>query len=477
MIDTFKRKLLDVLKEKEVSLAMIYDREGRILWHSGRRIRGATVDGGEGFSKTSIKRTLSGEVPLSEDDVMATSCGDDLPKSARMLFIKSLLIRPLAGDLFLYVDSGARSAFGEVDRQVLGMLGELLAETIADARTRGGPEGGLSGTSAAMQAVRDAAAKYALEDEPILVTGETGVGKNRAAELIHRVSGRRGPFVVAHLPSIPEGLIESELFGHRKGAFTGALEDRRGLVEEAAGGTLFLDEVAEVPLTFQAKLLRFIETRRYRVVGDPKEREADVRMVAATNRELEGDVRQKRFREDLYFRMSVLCLRIPPLRERKEDLRILVSEHERRLRGKTIGEGFWDVVLRHTWPGNVRELVHVLTRAGVELEGAAIGREIAEVIGCYQTRAAGRSHGVLDRATAALAAGGSFWDTVWQAFLDRDVNRSELHQWLVERHAATGGNLKHLAASLNIEEDYARFISALHKYDIHPGRDPHSPQR
>lgn len=474
MIDTFKRKLLDVLKEKEVSLAMIYDRDGRILWRSGRRIRGTTVENGEGFSKTSIKRTLSGEGPLCENDVMATSGGDDLPKSARMLFIKSLLIRPLASDLFLYVDSGTRSAFGEADRQVLGMLGELLAETIADARGRTGLEGGLSGQSAAMQAVRDAAAKYALEDEPVLVTGETGVGKNRVAEVIHRVSGRRGPFVVVHMPSIPEGLIESELFGHRKGAFTGALEDRRGLVEEAANGTLFLDEIAEAPLAFQAKLLRFVETRRYRVVGEPKEREADLRVVAASNRELDEEVRQKRFREDLYFRLSVLRLRIPPLRNRKEDIRALVLENERRLRGKIIGEGFWEVVLAHHWPGNVRELIHVLTRAGVELEGVAVGQEIAEVIGCDQTRAARPCDGALDGATAELATGRSFWDTVWQAFLNRDINRRELRQWLAVRHAATGGSLKRLAASLNIEDDYPRFISVLHKYAVHPGREPQS---
>jgi DNA-binding NtrC family response regulator len=470
MLETFKRKLGEQLKDMDVSLAMVFDRDGRILWHCGRKIRGVMVETGEGFSKCSIRKMLAASAPLVEDEVMVTSCGADLPQSARTLFIKSLLVRPIGGDLFLYADSGTRAAFDEGDRRVLETIGELLGETVDAARRRQGRDGGLSGSSAEMQSVRDLVAKYALEDEPVLITGETGVGKTRVAEWLHHVSGRDGPFVVALIPSIPEGLLESELFGHRRGAFTGATEDRGGLVDEAEGGTLLFDEIAEAPPALQAKLLRFIEARCYRVVGDPRERDADVRIVATTNRDLEEEVRRRRFRDDLYFRLSVLHLRIPPLRGRKEDIRALVFEHERRLRGKGLSEEFWETMLSHAWPGNVRELIHVLTRAGVELEGEVIGREIGAIIGGARF-AAPRDSAALDHAVAELASGRSFWDTLWKAFLDRDLSRRELQQWLCERHRTDGGNLKRLAASLNIAEDeYHRFVSALHKYDVHPSR-------
>jgi DNA-binding NtrC family response regulator len=475
MIETFKNKLAEQLRGLEVSLAMVFDRDGRILWHCGRKIRGATVEAGEGFSKGSIRQMLAAGTPFAEDEVMVTSCGDELPLSARMLFIKSLLVRPIGDDLFLYADSGTRVAFDQSDRRVLQAIGELLGETVDAARRRSGREGGLSGTSAAMQSVRDLVAKYALEEEPVLITGETGVGKTRIAELLYGVSGRKGPLVVALMPSIPEGLAESELFGHRRGAFTGATEERRGLVEEAEHGTLLLDEISEAPPALQAKLLRFIEARRYRVVGDPRERDADVRIVAATNKDLEEEVRGHRFREDLHFRLSVLHLRVPPLRSRKEDIRALVGEHERRLRGKRLSEEAWDVMLGHTWPGNVRELIHVLTRAGVELEGEVIGREIRNVIGGQKAERSPEPS-ALAHAAAEIERGRSFWETAWQAFLDRDLSRRELQQWLSERHRSTGVSLKRLAASLNITDgEYHRFVSALHKYDIHPGRTSATP--
>jgi DNA-binding NtrC family response regulator len=473
MIEIFKRRLWRLLSEKDVSLAMVYDREGRILWHCGRSVRGSSIRDGEGFSKTLALTSLEGDGVVTQEEVLATSAGEVLPRSARMLFVKSLLIRPIGDDLFLYADSGTRDRFDAADREVIGTIGELLAEALADIRTLDGPTGGLSGTSAAVQAVRQRVARYAVEDEPVLLTGETGVGKNRVAELVHRASGRKGPFVPAHMPSIPDGLIESELFGHRKGAFTGAVDDRRGLIEEAEGGLLFLDEVGEIPPAFQAKLLRVVETRRYRVVGDPREREADVRIVAATNRDLHQEVQAKRFRQDLFYRLSVLTLRIPPLRERPEDVRALVLEHERRLRGKSLGAEAWRVLLGHGWPGNVRELIHVLTRAGVEPEGATIGAEIEELLGPPSPSVAAEAgpDGPLQQALRDLDDGQSFWDTLWQAFLDRDVSRRDMRVVLSGRFTACERSLKRLAADLNIDEaDYPRFVSTLHKYEIHPGR-------
>ena len=473
MLEALKTKLWRVLQRKDVSLAMVYDADGEILWSCGRKVRGHSVREAEGFSRTLVLESLSGGQEVTADDVLATSAGDDLPRSARMLRLRSVAIRPLDEGLFLYVDSGTRERFDETDRGLLALIGELLAESLAEIRCLSGPKGGLSGTSAAVVALRSRIARYALEAEPVLLTGETGVGKNRVAELLHRASGRRGAFVSIHTPSIPEGLLESELFGHRKGAFTGAVEDRRGLVEEAQEGTLFLDEIGEVPATFQAKLLRFVETRKYRVVGDPREREADIRLVAATNLDLEEEVRKRRFREDLFFRLSVLRLGIPPLRERPEDVRALVVEHERSLRGSALSTAAWEALLAHAWPGNVRELTHVLTRAGVDLEGPVIGSEIRDLFGRARFACSSDSEGetLLREAETAMSAGRTFWETVWERFLERDLNRYEVRRFLCGHFEKSGRSLKRLAESLNIPNaDYGRFVSALHKYSIHPGQ-------
>ncbi len=468
MIDALKRRLAALLLRKEVSLALIFDREGRILWHTGRSISGHSVKDGSGFPRSAILQAIETGHSLQEEKVVDTP--GELSRSARALFIRSLLIRPLEAGLFLYVDSGSKDAFDEADRQVFEALGGLLAQALAEVRDRPARSGGLSGRSAAMAAVRDLAARYAVEEEPVLIVGETGVGKNRAAELIHQVSGRRGPFVVVHAPSIPAELFERELFGHRKGAFTGAESDRPGLLDEAQDGTLLLDEVSEVPLAVQAKLLRVVEARRFRPVGDTKEREARVRLLAASNRDLALEVKERRFREDLFFRLNVLRLRLPPLRERPEDVTLLAEEHVRLLRGKTLGAGAQQVLLGHPWPGNVRELLHVLTRAGIELDGTVIGSEIGSLV--RSGEAVGpEGQNLLQGIRSQLAAGGSFWDVAWPAFLDRELNREQMTTLLREGFAACGGSLKRLAAELSIQErDYPRFVAALHKYGIHPKR-------
>ncbi len=237
---------------------------------------------------------------LKSDDVVVMAAGAELPQSARILYLRSLLILPIENDFFLYLDSGSKERFSAADCEVFRALGELLGETIARIRSRGADVGGIAGSSPAMQRVREQVVAYSLEEEPVLLVGETGVGKNHIAELIHRASGRKGPMVVVRCPSIPESLFESEMFGHRRGSFTGADESRPGLVQEADGGTLMLDEVSEVPTPLHSKLLAFVETRRYRVLHEAREREADVRLVAASNRELAKEVRQGRFRSNLY---------------------------------------------------------------------------------------------------------------------------------------------------------------------------------
>jgi two-component system, NtrC family, response regulator GlrR len=226
------------------------------------------------------------------------------------------------------------------------------------------------GASLAMRAVMAELARVAPTDATVLLEGETGTGKELAAESIHRESRRRdGPFLVVDCGAVPPDLLEAALFGHAKGAFTGADLDRTGVFEAAAGGTVLLDELGELQLALQPKLLRVLERREIRRVGEPTYRPVDVRIVAATNRDLRAEVNAQRFRADLYFRIAVVQVRLPPLRQRAEDLPLLVdavlaqfemTEHP--LADTLRTPSFRDSLATHTWPGNVRELRNYLER-------------------------------------------------------------------------------------------------------------------
>jgi two-component system response regulator AtoC len=234
--------------------------------------------------------------------------------------------------------------------------------------------------SKAMEAIFKSVQKVADYKTTVLVTGESGVGKELIARALHATSGRRTqPFVAVNCGAIPEALLESELFGHKRGAFTDATSDRRGLFEEASGGTLFLDEIGELPLSLQVKLLRVVQEDVIRRVGDSKDLPINVRIVAATHRDLTAEVKAGRFREDLFYRIHVLQLHVPPLRERKEDIPILVdhflAKNNARLglaiRGLTAEAHA--VLLDYAWPGNVRELENTIERAMVLCESDIIG--------------------------------------------------------------------------------------------------------
>jgi two-component system repressor protein LuxO len=235
---------------------------------------------------------------------------------------------------------------------------------------------GFIGAAPAMQAVYRIIENAAASRATVFVTGESGTGKELAAEAIHRLSPRRdGPFVALNCAAIPRELMESEVFGHVRGAFTGALADRIGAAAQADGGTLFLDEVCELDLALQGKLLRFVQTGRFQRVGSPREEQVDVRFVCATNRDPLEEVRRGRFREDLYYRLHVIPLALPPLRERGEDiLRIaeaflarFASEEGRRFRG--LAADARAALLAHSWPGNVRELENAIRTAVVLHDG------------------------------------------------------------------------------------------------------------
>jgi transcriptional regulator with PAS, ATPase and Fis domain len=221
-----------------------------------------------------------------------------------------------------------------------------------------------------MRRLVDLARRIASVDSTVLITGETGTGKERIARFVHEESGRcKGPFIAVNCGAIAETLLESELFGHVRGAFTGATHDRIGLFEAATGGTLLLDEIGEISPGMQVKLLRALQEREVRRVGENSSRPFDVRVIAATNSELTKEIKAARFRRDLYYRLNIIELHVPPLRDRREDIlplaRILLAEAAGRLKRKVIGLSprAADQLIRYDWPGNVRELENAMERA------------------------------------------------------------------------------------------------------------------
>jgi NtrC-family two-component system response regulator AlgB len=234
------------------------------------------------------------------------------------------------------------------------------------------PEIDVESASPAERVVLETLARAAPSDAPVLLRGESGTGKGVLARVLHAQSVRRGgPFVVVNCPTLSAELLASELFGHARGAFTGAVRDRAGRVETAEGGTLFLDEIAEIPPQVQAQLLRFIQEREFERVGESRTRRADVRIVAATNRDLAAEVAGGRFREDLFYRLAVVEVRVPPLRERPEDIlplaRRFVSFFCRaaRRREQILSPACEKALLAYPWPGNVRELRNAMERCSI----------------------------------------------------------------------------------------------------------------
>ncbi|MCK6531788.1 MAG: sigma-54 dependent transcriptional regulator [Polyangiaceae bacterium] len=239
-----------------------------------------------------------------------------------------------------------------------------------------------------MQAIFRTIAKIAEYKTTVLVTGESGSGKELVARAIHRRSSRRGgPFVPINCGAIPENLLESELFGHKKGAFTDAISDRRGLFEEADGGTLFLDEIGELPLGLQVKLLRVLEDEKIRRLGEARDIQVDVRIITATHRDLTAETKAGRFREDLFYRLNVLPIHVPPLRERREDIPLLI-EHFITRNNTRLGTNIRGMdtecrrlLYEYSWPGNVRELENTIERAMVLAEGdQLVAADLAERI-------------------------------------------------------------------------------------------------
>jgi len=245
---------------------------------------------------------------------------------------------------------------------------------------------GMIGTSSKMQDVFSAIRKVATTDAPVLIRGESGTGKELVARAIHRLSIRASrPFIPINCSAIPENLIESEFFGHEKGTFTGAHVQRKGRFEMAEGGTLFLDEIGDLPLTIQVKLLRFLQEKTIERVGGREQIEVDTRILAATNRDLEEAMRNSAFRDDLFYRISVINISLPPLRERSADIVLLAktfldryaNESKKKIKG--FSSQVIEALERYSWPGNVRELENRIKRAVIMSEGKKITLEDLEM--------------------------------------------------------------------------------------------------
>jgi transcriptional regulator with PAS, ATPase and Fis domain len=335
-------------------------------------------------------------------------------------------------------------------------------------------EHGIIGNSPEMQEIVDVVRQVAPTEITVLITGESGVGKEVIMNALHAASKRAGkPLVTVNCGAIPEGLIESELFGHEKGSFTSAVDSRKGYFEIADGGTIFLDEIGETPLTTQVKLLRVLENGEFMRVGASLPRKADVRVIAATNKNLEHEVQQKRFRADLYFRLRSVNIHIPPLRNRKEDIPLLVDHiiKEATEKNHTSFAGFTDqasaLLLEYDWPGNVRELRNVLESMVVLEHGRTItDNDVRRYLHTQRLEPTERNLPVRANKTVEQAER----ELIYRALLDLKTNILDLKDIIAARdnnHSGSNGQRESADANnaLSLDEMERRMIkSALERY-------------
>lgn len=325
------------------------------------------------------------------DEVMAIVVGNGIDKQATVL--KNLVERAPDLPLVLLIDRGTKqqiatpvqklvndfqewpttySIFNEQLNKFKQLYEQNRPVTVAPVNK------GLAGRSIAISRTRELITQVANSEATVLILGESGTGKEVVAQTLHRLSARREqPFVPVNCGAIPGELLESELFGHEKGAFTGALNSRQGRFELAEGGTLFLDEIGDMPMAMQVKLLRVLQERTFERVGSNKTIICDVRIIAATHRQLENEIKEHRFREDLYYRLNVFPIEVPALRERPQDIPDLINDLTARLQAAKRGsvrftEAALNVLKQHHWPGNVRELANLIERLIIIKPGGII---------------------------------------------------------------------------------------------------------
>ena len=354
------------------------------------------------------------------------------------------------------------------------------------------------GVSDATRNVLDEADCAARCDAKVLITGESGVGKEIVARVIHQRSTRvHAPLTTINCAGVPDSLLESELFGHVKGSFTGAYRDKRGWLESAHGGTIFMDEVGEMSLRMQAMLLRFLETGEIQRVGsDSRLPKLNVRVITATHRHLLEAIADKSFREDLYYRLNVVHIEVPPLRERRDDVPVLMDHFLRvfseahRCQTPELTAEAQSRLTEYNWPGNVRELKNVTER--LVLKGRAGRIDVAALpieVTCARQRVEAVKAGPAEQSVheelfARLVQGTeTFWSGVYEPFMTRDLTRRSVRELIRLGLEHTRGNYKLLVTTFNMPpDDYKKFLNFLQKYQCHvpfqgfrmmrPGRQP-----
>ncbi|MCS6797099.1 MAG: sigma 54-interacting transcriptional regulator [Myxococcota bacterium] len=423
-------------------------------------------------------------VGAAADNDLVIADDDTVSRQHCRIFLEGdhFMIRDLDSTNGTFVDRvRVREAWLRPEQEVL--IGKTtLRFSAVDQRVRIVPSerdryGEIIGRDRKMREIYAILEKIAPTDATVVIEGETGTGKEVVARTIHQQSRRRdGPFMVFDCGAVPENLIESELFGHEKGSFTGAVATRQGVFEMADGGTVFLDELGELALELQPKLLRVLEQREVKRVGGARPIKVDVRVVAATNRDLEAEVRAGRFREDLFYRLSVVRVLLPPLRERKEDIELLVRHFLRTgqfnrtrdggRRVQRVSREALDRLLAYDWPGNVRELHNVIERAVSFCEGESI--EVHDLPD-HVARARGRVSEAVAGASAetpALSEGsgrspvvsGPFKDAkeAWIASFEREYIEHLLRK--------NNFNISHAAREADIDRKYFRKL--MRKYGL-----------
>lgn len=344
----------------------------------------------------------------------------------------------------------------------------------------------LIGRSEAIRSLETEIEGAARSDAKVLITGETGVGKEIVARLIHERSARvRAPLVALNCAGLPDSLLESELFGHVRGSFTGAYKDKPGLLESAGAGTVFLDEVGEMSTRMQVVLLRFLESGEIQRVGaDRAHRLVDVRLITATNRDLESQIVAGAFREDLFFRLNVIRLTIPPLRQRTEDIPLLVGYYlesysrTHKVANPEISADAMTALVGYRWPGNVRELKNLTERLVLRAGGRPLTRrelpeevlrgDVITSLGRLESSETSVRSRADELADLMLKGGESFWSAVFPEFKSRDLTRDDLRRIVQLGLESANGNYRLMVRLFNMpNEDYKRFLSFLRKYDCH----------
>jgi len=466
-IEVIEILLKDLEKEAIIDGAIIFSGDklnARIITGEGR-ITGKTLGDIEGIAKSFIEKAIEDETELFEDNLIVRRGSD----SALFYRIKSIYVCPIVKgkkiEGVIYVDRVRKEEpFSQAERLWLKFLGKIthlyIDSLINELLLRELQKDIWVGNSEASIRVREQMRKLA-GLSPVLILGETGTGKGLAAEILHKLSGRKGKFVTVSMPSLPESLFEAELFGSKRGAYTGAVE-RSGLVGEADGGTLFFDEISEIPLSLQAKLLRFLESGLYKRLGEDRERKSDCKIICASNKDLWKEVEGGRFRNDLFFRISTYTIVIPPLRERREDIEEMAKNFLRK-GGYDITERALRILKNYDFPGNVRELQNLLYRIMSEAKEKLIDEDILKDF--FLKKEKGDK---LETIIEKMNEGQTFWEAVKNPFLDKELNREEVME-IIDRllKKTENGKYKELLALFNLKDfEYHRFMAFLHKYRL-----------